>query len=371
MTKRIYDNNGFFEIEKNPISKVGVFPYLGASIGAPDADKIYNVYRPAEELSSIETINSFKLQPFVDDHTMLGEGETPAEQKGIQGTIGEKVIFEVDTLYSNLKVWSDAFENLIEGGKKELSCGYRCAYEFVEGVYDGQKYDAIQRNIRGNHIALVDEGRMGKEVRVLDHMKITFDSKDLKETNMDEKQLEALIAKSLTPVMDKMEEMGKDMDLVKKKSKDMEEKVEDMEEKAADAEKEEGMDADKDYKKMYDEMKPKFDKMAKDMEEMKSKSKGMDEALKTAEDQAIKKYQDKLSLVDSLSKHVGTFDHSEMDFNGVVKYGCDKLELTPPDGQEYGTLIGCIVAQDKKTLIVGSGQDGVKTGPLTSYDAFK
>ena len=73
-TARVEDINGYITIEKNPISRSGVFQYLGRSIGAPEPDKIYNVYRPAEEFTP-ETIDSFKLLPIVDDHTMLGPQE--------------------------------------------------------------------------------------------------------------------------------------------------------------------------------------------------------------------------------------------------------------------------------------------------------
>ena len=75
------DENGFVYVEKRPISKVGVFEYLGSSIGAEDPDRIYKVYRPAEELSSQDTIESFKLVPWIDDHEMLGTDATPAEEK--------------------------------------------------------------------------------------------------------------------------------------------------------------------------------------------------------------------------------------------------------------------------------------------------
>ncbi|UPS61655.1 DUF2213 domain-containing protein [Providencia rettgeri] len=85
MTKRTYDNNGWLEVTDNPISKVGVFDYLGAEIGAPVPDKIYRVLRPPEELASEATINSFKLTPFIIEHEMLGKHATPAEKKGIQG----------------------------------------------------------------------------------------------------------------------------------------------------------------------------------------------------------------------------------------------------------------------------------------------
>ncbi|SUC07378.1 Uncharacterized protein conserved in bacteria [Proteus mirabilis] len=97
MTKRQYDLNGWLEVKDNPISKVGVFDYLGFEIGAPIPEKIYKVYRPQEELASTETINSFKLMPFVDEHEMLGKDGTPAETKGIQGVIGERVYLNIPT----------------------------------------------------------------------------------------------------------------------------------------------------------------------------------------------------------------------------------------------------------------------------------
>ena len=84
------DANGWLEIKDNPISRVGVFPYLGKQIDPSlEPDKIYQVYRPAEELSNPETIESFKLLPWVDLHPskLLGAkdaGRTPAENKGIE-----------------------------------------------------------------------------------------------------------------------------------------------------------------------------------------------------------------------------------------------------------------------------------------------
>jgi mutator protein MutT len=95
-TARKEDLNGYITVEKNPISRSGVFQYLGRSIGAPEPDKIYNVYRPAEEFTP-ETVESFKLLPIVNDHTMLGpqeQGFVPAEEKGVHGTTGEDVVFE-------------------------------------------------------------------------------------------------------------------------------------------------------------------------------------------------------------------------------------------------------------------------------------
>jgi hypothetical protein len=50
-----------------------------------------------------------------------------------------------------------------EQGKTELSCGYSCDLDMTPGVMDGQHYDAVQKNIRGNHVALVTRGRAGAE----------------------------------------------------------------------------------------------------------------------------------------------------------------------------------------------------------------
>lgn len=61
MSKRIYDENGWLFIPKNPISKAGVFPYLGSEIGAPEPTRIYNVLRSPEELE--KSAETFRLIP--------------------------------------------------------------------------------------------------------------------------------------------------------------------------------------------------------------------------------------------------------------------------------------------------------------------
>lgn len=169
MKKKHVDHNGYWYIEKNPISRTGVFPYLGKQISDElDPDRVYQVYRPAEELFSPEAMASFKLMPLVDEHTMLGKDYTPAEQKGIEGVLGEKIERSGDMLTADIKIYSESLKDEIRNGKKELSMGYFCDYDLKPGTYKGQHYDAVQRNLRGNHIALVDKGRMGHDVRVMD-----------------------------------------------------------------------------------------------------------------------------------------------------------------------------------------------------------
>jgi 8-oxo-dGTP pyrophosphatase MutT (NUDIX family) len=184
--KRRMDLNGWYEVKDNPISKVGVFPYSGRAIGHPDLDpdRMYNVYRPEEELSDPETVTSFQLVPFVDDHpaAMLGPGELDlptVDGKPAQGVIGEQVYYSNGYLYANLKLFTDRVAQALQAGKRQVSAGFRCMYDRVAGEFNGQPYDFIQRNIRGNHVALVNAGRMGPEVAVLDHFTFSFDSEEL------------------------------------------------------------------------------------------------------------------------------------------------------------------------------------------------
>lgn len=177
MSKTI-DDNGYWLIEDNPVSIEGVFPYLGKTIDARlEPYRIYQVYRPFEELSNPETLKSFDGIPFIDDHEMLGDGFTPVDKRPAAGVMMNPQASD-GTLRADLKIFSEGLKNKIDGGKKELSLGYQCTYELRRGVWNGKPYDAIQRNMRGNHIALVDQGRMGAEVRVYDRA-ITFDALDI------------------------------------------------------------------------------------------------------------------------------------------------------------------------------------------------
>lgn len=175
---KIVDNNGYWEIKHNPISKVGVFPYLGKNISDEcEPDKVYYVYRPAKTLEdSVETWDN-PPKPFINDHEMLGEGFSKIDERPVQGVIHNPV-FEDDVLYADLSVYSESLKDAIAGGKKELSLGYFCKYRKEKGVYKGQTYDYIQEDMVGNHIALVENGRCGSDVKVFDS-KCTMDALDI------------------------------------------------------------------------------------------------------------------------------------------------------------------------------------------------
>ncbi|MDK7757704.1 MULTISPECIES: DUF2213 domain-containing protein [Providencia] len=380
MTKRTYDNNGWLEVTDNPISKVGVFDYLGAEIGAPVPDKIYRVLRPPEELASEATINSFKLTPFIIEHEMLGKHATPAEKKGIQGVIGENVYFDPPYLRANIKIFSDVALSNIDSGKIDLSPGYRSKYEFTSGIYEGQHYDAIQRHLRGNHLALVDEGRTGPDVAVQDHLVITIDTKELIRMNEEEnkekqtadegaftaEQVTALksiiaevIAQTKPSTDENLEEEKKSTDADPEEEQKAEEAVTAAEVaaeeattgtpeavEAAEVAIETAVEAIEEAKEHLDQATT--DSLNRRLKRLKNGIGTMDEiaslkrkikrleASKPTMDTGLllKQIGERDSLAHKLTPFLGVFDHAAMTKQQVAEYGVDKLGIQCGKGNE-------------------------------------
>lgn len=190
MAKSI-DKNGYWFIPHNPISKVGIFDYLGSSISDEcEPNKIYKVFRPGDTLlNSVPTWDN-PPKPFINDHEMLGEGFTEIDDRPVQGVITNPQ-YEDGVLYADITVYSEKLKEAIENGKKELSLGYFCKFEKQPGIYEGEAYDYIQTNMVGNHIALVDAGRCGSDVKVFDQ-KCVMDSFDIVSKDEDLKKTENL-----------------------------------------------------------------------------------------------------------------------------------------------------------------------------------
>lgn len=380
--KKEIDHNDYWYIKDNPLSKVGVFPYLGRQI-SPDLepDKIYQVLRPEEELNNDDTLQSFKLVPIVDDHTMLGTkpGMKPAEEKGVHGVIGDDVYYKDGIIYGDLKIFSETLKEEIENGKKELSMGYFCDYELKDGEFNGEPYQAIQRNLRINHVALVDEGRMGADVRVMDR-NITFDSiSDIKEINK----------MTLEEENKQMDACGKDEDVDKRELIDeiggmLKDKVDEelwrtivgkleklsYNDSEAGAEDEEPKEDDKpaEDEELIEEPAAITEEPKEGEEPSAEVTVSNGEAEVTVSlDSMIKEIAKRDSLVEAIKPIIGSnAKYKSMTADQVAKYACDKLDLKPAKGQEYAAIKGYVAAHKKfskqtysldSKVVVSNGKD--------------
>lgn len=136
--------------------------------------RIVKVFRPESAVSDPEAIASFMDVPLINDHVMLsgfqGDQENTApEDYGTSGHLTSNVYYEAPWMRGDIKVFSRSMQRALAKGKKDLSLGYDCDFEEKPGVWNGQAYEVVQTNLRGNHIALVHEGRV-PGARVLDGM---------------------------------------------------------------------------------------------------------------------------------------------------------------------------------------------------------
>lgn len=169
---RTMDDNGFMHIRISPFTKEQVAPYYGREIPGYrelglDPDKIYYGYRPAEELSKPETVASINGIPVqLRHHAEFADAPARETRVGATGTDAE---WRAPYLMNSLTVFdADAQKAINSGALRELSMAYHYRPEMQAGEFDGQHYDFIMRDIRGNHLALVEEGRAGADVLVYD-----------------------------------------------------------------------------------------------------------------------------------------------------------------------------------------------------------
>ena len=149
-----------------PVARTGTQEYLAEELGLPHASAPIPVYRPEEEVFSPACIASFEGMPVTDDHPSFSEGVTAENirylQKGHAHNVRRGEGEESDLLLADLIITDPDLIESILSGKREISCGYNYTLCEENGRY-------VQREIRGNHIAVVDAGRAGPRVSIRDH----------------------------------------------------------------------------------------------------------------------------------------------------------------------------------------------------------
>lgn len=199
---RSFDEDGRMHVETTPISKATINEYFGREIPNSeklglDPDRKYKLLRHPDELkSAAETFNNI---PLMIQHVRQS-ADDPQKDK-VVGSLGTDAEFDGRYLKNSMVVWDkDAIKGIQDGSRRELSCSYRYDADMTPGTHEGERYDGVMRNLRGNHTALVPDGRAGHDVLVHDSIPT-----NLKETTMRVSRraiaAQGVLAASLRPML--------------------------------------------------------------------------------------------------------------------------------------------------------------------------
>ena len=169
-SKPIKTSEGFLRVDI-VIASMGVLPYQ-------EIDESGELYIKNElidnSIYSKEFLDSCEGMPFVLEHPQDAEGNfTVINSENykdlIKGAVSSPRIDKAtNRVIGTLTIYDKEIIELVESGElEEVSQGYKCTVIEKAGTHEGEKYDAIQKNMIMNHFALVPEGRAGKKVRIL------------------------------------------------------------------------------------------------------------------------------------------------------------------------------------------------------------
>lgn len=170
LTSRQMTAEGYMVAPGN-LARTGVQDYrayeLGLDADGMDPMKVIRLHRPPEEVFDTASMASFEGKPITIEHPPVAVTSDNWAQlaKGDVRDVGRSGELMTGTLVIRSK---DAIE-AVQDGKVQLSNGYTFELDMTSGTTaDGRAYDGIQRNIRGNHVALVDAARCGSACRIAD-----------------------------------------------------------------------------------------------------------------------------------------------------------------------------------------------------------
>lgn len=154
------DANGFL-IAKAKFTRTGVFPYLNY-----DGTTTWELRHP-EDVFDEKSLATAESQVITNDHPPFLLYSDNCKEHSV-GFTGDKIdVTESKYIGGSIKIFDEkAINDVVQGGKKELSEGYRCDVVDEIGNYDGIAYTKRQKNIRYNHLSLVWEGRAGPDVSI-------------------------------------------------------------------------------------------------------------------------------------------------------------------------------------------------------------
>lgn len=167
---RSVDEDGRLHVEVTNISKAAINPYYGREIPewqrlGLNPDRVYQLLRDPSELE--KAAPTFNNIPLLNKHVPFTVDDY--DPQDVVGATGTDSKFEDPFLKNSLVIWDAlAIAGVKTGDQEELSCAYRYDADMTPGVFENQPYDGVMRNLRGNHVALVEKGRAGPDVVVGD-----------------------------------------------------------------------------------------------------------------------------------------------------------------------------------------------------------
>lgn len=169
ITQREYTDEGFLKVPGR-VARTGIQEYLARELGLDgDPMRVVRVYRPEDEVFNDASLGTYDASDVTNNHPH--SLVTAATYKGVTvGVVRGPGRRDGDFVICDLIVKDQKTIDEIIGGKCELSAGYTAIYDETPGVTeDGQAYDYIQRDIKINHVAIVERARAGANARVFDH----------------------------------------------------------------------------------------------------------------------------------------------------------------------------------------------------------
>lgn len=228
---------------KGIAARTGVYQYVSTELDLPGPARIVNVYKPAEELFSPESMATAIDKDVTNDHPEDLVDSTTFRDVSVGHARGYEQDGEnavVDMIIKDQSAIDD-----IESGKAELSPGYTAEYVPEAGIApDGQSYEYVQRIIKYNHFAVVDAARAGKVARIFDHKpkgippmatrKVFLDSKKSRSVILDE-ETATVVEDAVSGLMKTLDEANERADKAEAAKDEAEEKAEEAKKATSDA----------------------------------------------------------------------------------------------------------------------------------------
>lgn len=270
------------------VTRTGIFKYVD------NQGNIRLELRHPDDILEAESLESLKQIPITVEHPTVLVDATNAKNLSV-GLTGETVKVDGENIKTTVTITAIDGINAVDNGKEELSLGYTLDLEEEQGIYNGQPYTHRQKNIRYNHLAIVERGRAGANAR------LNFDSFEcgmIVDENITHEERENMVKINIDNV---------------------------------------DVEVDEAVKRAFDSLNARFDSATAEADTLKAKLDETEEQLKKAKeinsDSLISaKAKDRVELIAKASKIVNAdslYDLSDRDIKlSVIKSRYDSLDLT-------------------------------------------